>query len=98
MQSIRDLRLERSLTQEALAQRSGLSLRTVIRAEHGTHEPTARTRAAIAQALGCDPEMFVTHEADGTSAAPARGNRTPRRRTNAPGHGSTEEPREQSAV
>lgn len=99
MNSIRDRRHAAGLTQHELADLSGVRPRVIQLYEAGETTPSVLIGIRMARALGCAVEdLFVTHEADGTSAAPARGNRTPRRRSNAPGHGSTEEPREQSAV
>lgn len=50
---IRALRLERGWSQEQLAERSGLSVRTVQRIENG-HAPGRSSSAALAQAFGVD--------------------------------------------
>lgn len=50
---IRELRKERGMTQEELAQKSGLSRQTIISIENGSNENALTgTLAAIAEALG----------------------------------------------
>lgn len=49
---VRDRRKSLGLTQEGLAVKAGLTLRTVTRVEAGTW-PSHRTLAALALALGC---------------------------------------------
>ena len=51
---IRSLRLSRSLTQEALAEKAGLPVETISRAENARMMPTLATLAAVATALGVD--------------------------------------------
>lgn len=51
MPRIKELRQARGMSQEALAYASGLSLRTVARAEAGTHRPHTATLIKIAAAL-----------------------------------------------
>ena len=51
-QAIRGLRLERNLTQEALAQEAGLTVGHLSKIERGVSNPTWETVAGIARALG----------------------------------------------
>lgn len=49
---IRELRERRKLTQEQLAYRAGVSLRTISRAEKNHGRPSAKNLRLIAKALG----------------------------------------------
>jgi transcriptional regulator with XRE-family HTH domain len=51
---IRQLRTERGLTQAELAERVGVSVESLSRAERGVILPTVRTLGGIAAALGAD--------------------------------------------
>ena len=53
---IRRLRNKKGLSQEALADRSGVSHRTVQRIENGESRPTGDTINRIANGLGVPPE------------------------------------------
>lgn len=56
---IREQRRRSGLTQLALAERAGLSLRHVSSVELGKREPRMRTLEQVASALGVDPaELF----------------------------------------
>lgn len=55
---IRDLRTERRLTQEELAQRADVVVRTVQNLEAGRITPRHKTRRAIAKALGVPVEQL----------------------------------------
>lgn len=63
-------------SQRALAERAGVSKRTVANAEANRHVPSIRTVVAISQALGLDdptvafPELFVPRQ---PGAVPAEG-------------------------
>lgn len=48
---LRDLREEKGLTQRALAERAGVNVATVVRAEQGQTAPFGRTLHALARAL-----------------------------------------------
>jgi transcriptional regulator with XRE-family HTH domain len=53
---IRELRRERLLTQEDLAEKSGLNANSIVRIENGTiKEPRFSTVRKLAAALGVDP-------------------------------------------
>ncbi len=53
--NLRRLRRERGLTQEQLAERSGLDLASVGRIERAVRDPGVRTVARLAQGLGVRP-------------------------------------------
>lgn len=57
--SLARIRHERGLTQEQLAARAGLSVRTINRIEQGTTKPYRTTIGAIAAALACAPAELV---------------------------------------
>jgi len=50
---IRDARLERNLSQQALADAVGVSRQTINAIENDTYNPSVRLCIAICQALGC---------------------------------------------
>ena len=52
---LRDLRKRALLTQEQLAERSGVAISTVIRIERNQVEPQGRTIRKLAEALGVEP-------------------------------------------
>lgn len=63
---VRDLRRARGLTQEALAQRGGLSVEAVGRIERGAFSPTLETMEKIAGGLGVPfHELFHPHHSHG---------------------------------
>jgi transcriptional regulator with XRE-family HTH domain len=71
-QRIRQLRLERGLTQEELCERAGISVDAISRIEGGTRIPTLTTLEHIAQALGVAPVAFLEGvAAPATSPRPA---------------------------
>lgn len=49
-------RLKALLTQEKLAKKSGVSLKTIQNIENGNHKPSGLTKYKIANALEVDPE------------------------------------------
>lgn len=57
---IRELRLLKGLTQEELAEKTGLSVRTIQRIENGEVDPRTYTLSALANALGVDLEEFTS--------------------------------------
>jgi transcriptional regulator with XRE-family HTH domain len=65
-QRIRELRLERGLTQEELCERAGISVDAISRIEGGTRVPTIITLEHIATALGVSPVVFF----EGAAATP----------------------------
>ena len=56
---IKQLRNQRALSQEALAEESGLSLRTIQRIENGSSNPTGDTLKRLAQALNVSPDELI---------------------------------------
>ena len=61
---IRKARLAAGLSQEKLGELVGSSRRHVMRWEKGTHRPTKRYIARIAEATGTAPEFFVDEGGD----------------------------------
>ena len=53
--SLRELRLARVLSQRDLAEKAGVTAKTVVDLELGRQEPRLRTIRAIAGALGVEP-------------------------------------------
>lgn len=65
--NVRELRIRRKLTQEALGERAGLSYKFIGEVERGLGNPSIESVAAIANALGADvADLF------GSPARPAR--------------------------
>jgi transcriptional regulator with XRE-family HTH domain len=59
--NVRELRVRRKLTQEALGERAGLSYKFIGEVERGLGNPSVETLAAIAGALGADiGDLFAT--------------------------------------
>ena len=55
-------RVCRRLTQQELAQRAGVSRRTVVRLENGGNMPTLRVAVKLCRALECSlEEVFPSH-------------------------------------
>ena len=63
-QLIKELRLKKGITQEELAARTDISVRTIQRIESGDVDPRAFTLQSIAAALEVDYEVLVSAEAD----------------------------------
>src|SRR6187551_2730618 len=63
-QLIRDLRLKKGITQEELAARTDISVRTIQRIESGDVDPRAYTLQSIAAALEVDFEILATSESE----------------------------------
>lgn len=59
-QKIKELRLLKGLTQEDLAELTGLSVRTIQRIESGEVDPRTYTLNALAEALGVDLEVLIS--------------------------------------
>lgn len=64
---IKDLRTQSGLTQEDLAEKTGLSARTIQRIESGNAEPRVKTLKLIASALEVDFAVFESSEVSGNS-------------------------------
>lgn len=64
-QQLKDLRKEKNLTQEELAKKTGISLRTISRYELGDTLPrTKKYYEKIAEALDVDADYFLSQEAN----------------------------------
>jgi putative transcriptional regulator len=59
---LRDLRSERDLTQAALAERVGVSRKTINTVENGVFVPSALLALRLARALGCPVEAIFSLE------------------------------------
>ena len=59
---LRDLRKRRLLTQEQLAERSGVGIATIVRVERNQVEPRGSTIRKLAEALSVEPEELVKTE------------------------------------
>ncbi len=69
---VRELRLARGLTQEALCERAGISLDAVTRIERGSRVPTIDTIERLAGALGVAvTDLFGPSSAPRTPKTPA---------------------------
>ena len=60
---LRTLRIQRLLTQEALAELAGVSAQTIVRLEHEGAHAELRTIARLAEALGVAPADLMRPEA-----------------------------------
>lgn len=56
---VKDLRKQKGMSQEILAEESGLSLRTVQRIENGESNPTGDTLKRLADALQVNPDELI---------------------------------------
>ncbi len=56
---LRDFRKRALLTQEQLAQRSGVGITTIVRIERNQVEPHARTIRKLAETLDLDPKDLL---------------------------------------
>jgi transcriptional regulator with XRE-family HTH domain len=59
---LRRLRRENALTMRELAEKSGVSLDTILKLEHGGREAQARTHRRLAEALGVEPRELLRGE------------------------------------
>jgi transcriptional regulator with XRE-family HTH domain len=62
---LREIRKRALLTQQQLADKSGVGVTTIIRVERNQVEPQARTIRKLAKALGVEPHELLKGEADG---------------------------------
>ena len=62
---LREIRKRALLTQQQLADKSGVGVTTIIRVERNQVEPQARTIRKLAKALGVKPHELLQGEADG---------------------------------
>ena len=58
-QTVKDLRKRKGLSQEELAKKSGLSLRTIQRVENGETEPAGETLKRISNTFDLNPEQLI---------------------------------------
>ncbi|MDP1630199.1 MAG: helix-turn-helix transcriptional regulator [Caulobacter sp.] len=58
-ENVRRLRIERGLSQEALAGEAGLAMRHLGRIERGEGNPTVSMLGQLASALGTTPSMLL---------------------------------------
>lgn len=65
--ALRELRLKAALSQEALAESSGLSRNYVSELEHGLKSPSLRVIAALSATLGKEPHELVRKAERGVS-------------------------------
>jgi len=56
---LKEVRIERFLTQQELADKSGIGIVTVSRLESGLQQPRLKTVRRLAAALGVDPADLV---------------------------------------
>jgi transcriptional regulator with XRE-family HTH domain len=78
--NLRRLRVERSLSQEALAADAGIDRTYVSRLERGLENPTVAVLEQIADALSATiVEFFVVPAPDEPPPKPLRGGRRPKR-------------------
>jgi transcriptional regulator with XRE-family HTH domain len=56
---LRELRRERALSQQDLADKSGVSKTTIVNLESGKMEPRPSTARKLAAALGLTPQEFM---------------------------------------
>jgi transcriptional regulator with XRE-family HTH domain len=59
---LRNLRKRKLLTQEQLAERSGVGIATIVRVERNQVEPRGSTIHKLAEALSVEPEVLVKVE------------------------------------
>lgn len=63
-QGVKELRKREALSQDELARKAGLSLRTVQRVENGETIPTAETLKRLASVLGVAPNELIEFESE----------------------------------
>ena len=56
---VKELRNQKGLSQETLAEESGLSLRTIQRIENGESNPTGDTLKRLSRALNVNPDELI---------------------------------------
>jgi transcriptional regulator with XRE-family HTH domain len=66
---LREVRLRKVLTQEELAQRSGVAEATISRIESGQQEARISTIRKLAAALGVEPSELIVQESTDTKRA-----------------------------
>jgi len=68
-QKIKELRIKKGLTQEELAERTKLSVRTIQRIESGDVDPRTYTLSLLAEALDVELEVFTNEKAQNAQYA-----------------------------
>jgi transcriptional regulator with XRE-family HTH domain len=58
-EKLKEIRIQRLLTQEELAEKAGVSAATVVNVERNNQEPHFRTIRKLAKALDVDPTELV---------------------------------------
>ncbi len=61
---LREVRERKWITQDELAERTGLSVPTISRLENGHNAPRIRTVRTLAEALGVDPDELIVWPAE----------------------------------
>jgi transcriptional regulator with XRE-family HTH domain len=62
---LREMRKRALLTQQQLADKSGVGITTIIRVERNQVEPHARTIRKLAEALGVEPHELLKGDGNG---------------------------------
>jgi transcriptional regulator with XRE-family HTH domain len=73
---LREVRERKLLTQQELADRSGLTQTTISAIEVGKHEPRISTIRRLAAALGVEPEELVVGQEPAPASEPSTGELT----------------------
>jgi transcriptional regulator with XRE-family HTH domain len=63
-EKLRETRKRKLLTQEQLAERSGVGIATIVRIERNQVEPRGSTIRKLAEALEVEPEELVRRDTD----------------------------------
>ena len=58
MAALREVRLSQALSQRNLAEKAGVTQKTIVDLELGRHEPLLLTFRCIAEALGVEPQQI----------------------------------------
>jgi transcriptional regulator with XRE-family HTH domain len=82
--NVRRIRLEKGLTQEAFAERSGFSQQYLSSLERGRRNPTIVTLFELASALGVSHVALVAPDGENGAAVPLRRGGRSRKTTTAP--------------
>ena len=74
---LKELRIEKGLTQPRLAELAGLTKAGIANLEQGRREPSWATVVALCAALGIDCTAFLQQPADATLSGPGRPRKEP---------------------
>ncbi|WP_374364877.1 helix-turn-helix domain-containing protein [Cloacibacterium sp.] len=77
MSKLKQIREQQNLTQEELAEKSGISVRTIQRIESGT-EPKGHTLKALSKSLEISQNELLNFESENLDELPTEKNRTRR--------------------